>query len=300
MVARSLIVAATLVAAAAAPVLAQEHAFEGTVTMRSARGSQDFIMQATDNDIGNVGRLFEQTASDIMQNVRTTGGTVSTTELKVKGALVRADMPQIRGYLIFDAESGNIAMVRSAQYYTSFTATELQQLMGGMMPAGVPGAMASAMGGDAGGSVSGPTRIDRNGDLSGVACQWYESTSGDAGIVEGDALMQEGIRAQSCVTKELESAWSSFRAFMNAVESLPMMGGGMGAEAQIQDAVAEHGLPIITKTMRRKGGTVPSWTFEVSTTEVHEASLDDGIFSDHEQLQKLQLQEFMMRMMSGQ
>ena len=73
-----------------------------------------------------------------------------------------------------------------------------------------------------------------------------------------------------------------------------------GNVAEVADAVAEHGLPIITKTMRRKGGTVPSWTFEVSTTEVHELSLDDAIFSEHEQLQKLQLQEFMMRMMSGQ
>ena len=299
MVARSLLVAASLVAAATTTLPGQQHTFEGTVTMRSARGSQDFIMQATDNDIGNVGRLFEQPAAEIMQRVETTGGTISTTELQVKGTLVRADLPQIRGYLIFDAESGNIAMVRS-QYYTAFTAAELQQLMGGMMPAGVPGPVASAMGGDAGGPVSGPTRIDRNGDLGGVACQWYESSSGDAGMVEGDALMQEGIRAQSCVTKQLESAWSSFRAFMNAVESLPTMGGGLGAEAQIQDAVSEYGLPIITKTMRRKGGPVPSWSFEVSTTEVHELSLDDAIFSEHEQLQKLQLQEFMMRMMSGQ
>ena len=144
MVAPSLLVAASLVAAATTTLPGQQHTFEGTVTMRSARGSQDFIMQATDNDIGNVGQLFEQPASEIMQRVETTGGTISTTELQVKGTLVRADLPQIRGYLIFDAESGNIAMVRS-QYYTAFTAAELQQLMGGMMPAGVPGPVASAM-----------------------------------------------------------------------------------------------------------------------------------------------------------
>ena len=148
MVARSLLVAASLVAAATTTLPGQQHTFEGTVTMRSARGSQDFIMQATDNDIGNVGRLFEQPASEIMRHVETTGGTISTTELRVKGTLVRADLPQIRGYLVFDAESGNIAMVRP-QYYTAFAAEELQQLMGGMMPAGVPGPLASAMGSDA-------------------------------------------------------------------------------------------------------------------------------------------------------
>jgi hypothetical protein len=297
MLPRPLALTAAAVLAGSLPAAAQQADFQGKVTMTAARGSQQFILKYTDGKPDNTARLFDAPAQQLMADIQAAGEGVSVTELTVKGTLVRAEMPQLRGYIIFDSESGIISMVRTGQYYTVFTPEDLQVLMGGMLPptAGVPGAVRSAMDGTQVGEITGPARMGKTGDMGGLHCQWFEASAGNPTLAG-----QAGLRTQSCVTRDSEAAWKTFKAFMDALDRMPMMGGGKpGSEAQIQAALADEGLPVISKTIRRDNAPGATMVFEVATTEVHEGEVDAAAFTQHESLDRLQLQEFMMRMMGG-
>ena len=278
------------------PSVAQGFEGELEITVYSLR-DDDLLDQTEDN--------LESIMSVPVDAVAATPGVeVYVSTMKVRGTVVHTTMEM--GEMMVDYAANRFWMYNPHNdTHATWTGDEFQEMMSSMMggppgqlpPGGDPtGAMAMAMAqmqqaqGNVAVEAEGPYSLNRSEDCG----EWWGGHMGTVSL--DDDPMQEGWVLHTCVSQDHADAWRSMKAMAEAYAQLDMEG-EEDAEAAMEAAILEHGLPTITRRLQKGGGFSPSIDFELAVTSITPGpvSADEVAVKGSE----VPLQEFIERMMEG-
>ncbi|MCZ6915663.1 MAG: hypothetical protein O7I93_02700 [Gemmatimonadetes bacterium] len=196
------------------------------------------------------------------------------------GVRTEAYLAKVRGSVVYivtdegdvrvDYETGRFAMYDPANdVHATWTADELEEWMASMMGggAGAGADMASTMAlmrgamGVTEEEPEGPYPLDREDDCG----TWWAGKMGTVDF-EGNP-MQPGWILHMCVTQDHPDAWQSYKAMTDASSQLNPMN-SEDAEDRMESAILEHGMPTITKLLKKGGDMSPSLEFAVTVVKV--------------------------------
>ena len=186
---------------------------------------------------------------------------------KVRGTVVYVVMDE--GEMRVDYETGQFAMYDPANdVHAKWTGEELKEMIASMMggaagSADMAAAMAAMQGamGVTEGEPEGPYSLNREDDCGA----WWAGHMGTVDFEENP--MQPGWILHTCLTQDHPDAWQSYRAMTDAASQMNPMA-AEDAEDRMERALAEHGLPTVTKLLTKAGGMSPSLEFEVTVLSV--------------------------------
>ncbi len=271
------------------PPVLQGQDFTGRIHITTHTLDVEGVMGLVGNDVGSI---MDRSAAEI---AAAPGVETENITAMVRGTIVKTAMDDAEFTIDYGADQYTMYDPTSDSYAT-WTGDELRQMISGMMGGMDRGSASDAMARAR--AAMGITDSDPEGPYelgnSGACGRWWGGNMGEVSF-DSNPLQSAWIK-HVCVSNNYPAAHQSLLAMQEALGQFDIMGLN-GAESEMDNAIQEHGFPIVLKTLKKGGGMTPSLTFTLITNEVEPGPVSAAELEPHGT--QVTLQQMMGRMMSG-